>query len=477
MLTIEALNATKDLVAILADKGVSLKVVDGSPVGEAMAATKIWGNKLDCLSGIDKLPESLYNDNKPQMQGSDVIDDLHGGYMEAASTQLGIALAGHVSFATTVVLPAVSDLHNKLKSIMDLESTCGIRSYKVEMVTGSALFDVPAVVSEIEKFGSLQAAAEQPLVLDYKDLSDEELVKLMKVGAQAYDDAVDLFVANEGIETIREVWTVVFSNDRQNFKNYDDFRSDRVKGLARNFATFLISTRLLTMPDQAPEVTGLSGLSSSKYTFILKGLQEVSGAALYVAFEFKQSQDKTGKLIDKVDKKCVYVNKSVFDRFMADGGDIETILGAVISGDKKVYVEDIVENIEKYKLAWTYHVTLAKQNAESSMLIDIRRGISDFVRTYVRTAEDDVVKANVTKILDNTNEFVSHVYNPELKDIDILAMKAVCKCIYNHTDSIEILRGVNEAMTNNPDISKEDALNLSVLNYVACWFADQIDIA
>ena len=477
MLTLEALNSAKDLVAILADKGVTLRPKAGSPIAEALAATRVWGNKIECLSEIDAMPASLYQNNETQIVNGEVQEHLHDVYMESASSALGTALAGHVAFATTVVIPAVHELHNKIKEVMNLDERCGIRSYSVEMITGSPLFDVPAIVSQLEAFANLQPQSNQELVLDYPDMTDEELVGLLKIGAEAYDSAIDQFIANEGIQLVREVWDVVFSHRNAGFKTYDDFRADRLKGTARNFATYLFATRLLIGGDGVPMGTGANGLSGSKYTFALKGLQEVSGQALNIALAYRDQQTKIGKLIEKVDDKTVYVNKAVYDRYMDEGGDVEVILGAAISGDKKTFLDDIVAGTEKYKKAWEYNVTIAKQNAESGMLISVRRAISDFVRQYVRTSDDEVVRANANRILDNTEEFVSHVYNPELKDVDILAMKAVCLTLFNHTDAIEILRGVNEAMSLNEDISKEDALNIAVLNYVACWFADQIEVA
>lgn len=477
MLTLESLNSTKDLVAILADKGVTLQPKAGSPIAEAMAATKIWGNAIECLGEIDALPATLYQNNETQIVNGEVQEHLHDVYMESATSALGTALAGHVAFATTVVIPAVHELHNKIKETMNIDERCGVRSYSIEMVTGSPLFDVPAITSKLEEFANLRPAENQPLVLDYPSLTDDELLALLKIGAEAYDTAIDQFVANEGIELVRDVWNTVFSNQNSQFRTYDDYRADRVKGQSRNFATYLFATRLLIGGENMPMGTGVNGLSGAKYTLALKNLQEVSGGALYIAMESRNNQTKIGKLIEKIDNQTVYVNKAVYDRFMDEGGDVETILGAAVSGDKKTYLEDIVANTEKYKQAWAYQVTLAKQNAESGMLLSVRRAISDYLRQYVKTSDDEVVRANVRTILDNVDDFCSHVYNPELKDVDILAMKAVCLTLFNHTDAIEILRGVNEAMVMNEDISKEDALNLAVLNYVACWFADQIDIA
>ncbi|BDD79320.1 hypothetical protein [Burkholderia phage FLC8] len=477
MLTLEALNSSKDLVAVLADKGVSLRPKAGSPIEEALAATHIWGSAISCLSEIDGLPAQIYNGNETQIVNGEVQEHVHDCYMESASSALGTALAGHVAFATTVVIPAVHELHNKLKEVLDIDERTGVRSYTIEMVTGSPLFDVPAIVNKLEEFASIKPQDNQVLVLDYPELTDEQLLGLLKIGAEAYDTAVDQFVANEGIELIREVWNVVFAHQATTFKTYDEFRVDRVKGTARNFATFLFADRLLAGGEGVPTGTGVNGLSSSKYTYALKNLVEVTGSALYIAMEYNNQQMKHGKLIEKVDNKTVFVNKSVYDRYMEEGGDVETVLGAAISGDRKTYLEDIVAGTEKYKQAWAYQVTLAKQNTESGMLISVRRAIGEYIRHYVRTTDDEVIRANVNRILDNAEEFISRVYNPELKDIDILAMKAVCLTMFNHTDAICILRGVNEAMAANSDISTEDALNLAVVDYVADWFADQIEIA
>lgn len=314
------------------------------------------------------------------------------------------------------------------------------------------------------------------LNLDFKPLADETIVALMKIGSQDYDAAIDLFVSQEGMVAIREVWEVVFQNEKRGFKTYDEFRADRSKGLVRNFVTFLIASKLLIDAKALPDVTGLSGLSSSKYPMILKSLQEVSGSALAINLNNKRAEEKSGKLIEKIENKVVYVHKAVYDRFMDEGGDVETLLGAAISGEKKIYLPDIVADVEKFKMAWEYHVTLARQNAGTTALIDSRRAIIDFIRGYVRVAEDEIIRSNAEKIIARAVEFVGTIYRSDLDRLEMLAMKAVCKIAYSHTDAIVILAGVSEAMSANPEITKESALEMSVLNYAAEWIADRIFI-
>lgn len=476
MLSLESLNSTKDLVAILADKGVTLRPIGNSPIAEAMSATKVWGNNIDCLTKIDVLPESLFQANEIRLVGGEVQDDLHTSYMESASKALGVQLAGHIAHATTVVLPLIADLHNEIKAAQDLDALCGVRSFKVEMVSGSSLLDIGEIVSKVDEFGTLTPPRELPFVLDFKPVSDEELVGLMKIGAQAYDEAVDLFVANATMPAIREVWDVVFSGENRSYENYDVFRANGSKAEVRNFTTFLIASKLMMDTDKLPEVSGVGKMSSGKYPLALRALMEVSGSALFSLLTSKRNEEKQGKLIVKVAGKVVYVNKSVYDRFMADGGDIETILGSVVSGNKSNYVSDIVANVDQMKQAWDYHVTRSKMDASTQELITIRYVINGFVRRYLQTTDDQVVIDNRSLILDQLDEYLEGIYKPSLKNVDILAMKVVCEVLFNHTDALAVLCGVNEAMSANPDISKEDALNLSVTDYVANWYASQIEI-
>ena len=149
MLTLEALKSTTDLVALLADKGVTLRPKQPSPLAEAASATKIWGTNLDCLSEIDGLAMDLYRDNEIVTCGA-VEENLHSEYLDASSKTLGVMLAGQVAHTTSVVLPVVSELHNAIKAVGDLDNRCGIRSFKVEMVTGSPLMDVAEIVSQLE---------------------------------------------------------------------------------------------------------------------------------------------------------------------------------------------------------------------------------------------------------------------------------------------------------------------------------------
>lgn len=476
MLTIESLNSSKDLVAVLADKGVSLRVKQGTPLAEAMSAAKTNGVPIDCLSKIDTLPETLYQPMQPTMMADGGNFDTHTDYQEAASTALGAQLASHISHATTVVLPAIADLIGVIKAAQDHESQSGVASFRVEMVKGSSLLDLSEIIEQVDGFGTVSSPKELPLVLDFKPLGDEDLMKLMQIGATAYDNSVAEFVSQAGMQNIREVWDTVFGGNPAGVANYDVFRSDPTKAEYRNFATFLIASRLLQDKDKLPEVTGDSRMSAAKYPLALRALVEVSGAALYVLLLRKRQQEKLGKLIDRVEGKVVYVNKSVYDRFMNDGGDIETILGAAITSGPSATVPDIQANLEKYQQAWSFYAMREKANAVSSELITVRYAINGYLHQYLRSTDDQVVIDNRELIASQIDQWVSGIYKPALLDVHTLATNTICTVLYNHTEAHRILCGVTDAMQANPSISKEDALCMSVTDYVAAWFAAQIEI-
>lgn len=476
MISIEALNSTKDLVALLADKGVTLRTRHGTPVAEAMSATPVFHQSIDCLTEIDKLPGSIYNPdaNVKVVDGSEIC--VHSAYQDAAADALGIMLSGQVAFATSVVLPVIADLATTLTNALDVEQSEGVGSYKIEMVTGSSLLDLSEIVSSLDEYANISQTQELPFILDFKPLSDEQIVDLMKIGADGYDQAIAEFVSQATMPVIREVWDTVFGGNPNRVPNYDVFRSDSKLSEYRNFATFLIASRLMIDKDKLPEVTGESRMSAAKYPLALRELMEVSGAALYILLSRLRQREKTGLMIERIEGKRIFVNKAVYDRYMADGGDIEAILGAAISTGANTTLEQIVEGTEKYLDTWGYHVSNKKMAATDASLITGRVVISGFIHRFVQTTDDEVILKNRDLILSGLNSFLETIFVPSLQDIHSLATKTVCQVLFNHTDAEKILNGVTEAMQANPDITKEDALDLSMRAYVAYWFAEQIEI-
>lgn len=478
MLTIESLKVSADLTAVLADKGAVLKLEGNSPLIETMRCTRQYGDAINDLADLDGVCLNVFQANSPRFCDGESEENLHSAFQDAASKELGAQLAVQVSYATSVVLPLVTELHTDLVKCMDIEAS--IRAGAgLEIVPSSMtpLLDVPEMVSELEKFAGVTIISDPYLVLDFKPVSDEELLNLMKIGSESYDKAVDLFVAQEGIVNVRETYQVVFEGERNGFKNYNDFRACSQHGNGRNIATFLIATKLLMDFDSGPGVTGVSGLDLARYKVTLRVLQEVSGKALYVGIDLARSNEKTGRLIDRIDGKKVYVNGNVYERYLADGGDIETVLGCAISGDRTFYVAQLKENSGKYQTAWGYHVALTRSNCASQHLVDVRRLISDFIRGITTRTDDEVVHGNIRTIITNVDMFVEKLFLPELKDLPSLALNAICNTAFNHCDAKVILGSVTQAMCDNPDITREDAMNLAVTQYVAHWFASQISIA
>lgn len=476
MISIASLNSSKDLVALLADKAVTLKAIGGSPVEEAMIATKIYGGSISCLTEIDLLPERIYRPNELVVANGSVEIDAHSAYLDTASAAIGLQLASHIAHAMNVVLPTIGECYAAIEKARDAEGANGVQSYKVEMSKSSSLFDVGDIVSSIEEFATIEAVRELPLVLDFEEMGVEDVVKLMMIGSSTYDAAIADFVADAGQETIADVWRTVFCNANPSVKDYDQYRADRNMGNTRNWATFLIAKNLLLKVDALPPVTGAAGFSKGKYGVALRQLVEVTGRALAIQVATVAGNERVGMLFETVSGKTIYVNKSVFDRFMADGGDIEIILGAVVTEQTHLSAKQLAEQTEKLKAAWSYYYNRSLMSAKTNELTNVRLAIANFVRRAVATTEDQVVIDNRDKIVNETDKYVEAIFLPALEDIPTLALNVVCDLMFDHTKAGDLLRGVNSAMAYNKDVSKEDALNLAVVDYVADWYASQIVI-
>lgn len=477
MLTLEALSASRDLVAVLADKGVCLKPIAGTPVAELMKATKVWGNPIDCLSEIDKLPEALYQPNKVNIDiNGDAEVDFHSAYLEKTSEELGLIMSNHVAYATTVVLPAVGECYEVIVKTQDQEANCGVASYKVKMESSSPLLNLTEIIDDLDSFANIEPVMKLEFGLDYVTQTAEQITNLLKIGSDGYDACIASFISQVGSVQLEEVWNTVFAGQVHTAKDYDMFRADPVLGNNRNWITYLIAKQLLVNSEKAPDVTGAGRLSASKYPVKLRQLLEVSGRALFIQVSQLKQLEKQGKLIVSFIGKEVTVNENVYNRFIDDGGDVETILGAVISGQLKCLVPELNARSEEFKNAWSFHITRAKMDYATSELINVRYAIGNWVRQYLMQTEDVVLVENCQLILNQLSAYLETIYKPQLKDIPVLALKVVTDVLFNHTDACSILSGVTEAMSSNDQISREDALNLSVTDYVANWIASQICI-
>ena len=482
MLSIESLNATKDLVAILADKAVELKPCADSPLAEltSLSATTFTSGIKD-LSEIDELAVNLCRMNTPEMiqcdGRPDVKEDLHSSYLSKAAVSLSTSLAEHVRHILTVVMPAVGMAHQKLLEVAESDCTVGPRAYRIESVPSSPFFELSDFTRKLEEFGNVVVPDDVALTLDYKPMPGNQVMELMKVGSEAYDAAVELFSATMGLDFLERIWTEVFTFERH-AKALNDLRADPKTGQAAALGVYLIANKLLVDSDNQPEVTGQAMLSRASYGTALRTLLEASGYSVYSQWTGATALIKAGKLIDKIVNRVVYVNGPVYDKYMEEGGDVEVILGAAITS-KDAYVSELTEKAEDYKSKWQQVVANEKHNASKNQLMESQRVLLNFVRQYVieNASADSVIAANIETIFEAARIIVDRVSLPDLEQPHLVACKVVCGAIYNHTQAYEFLSIYNDMVKNNPDMDTEQATTAAVTQFVCDWTATMVLVA
>lgn len=482
MLSIESLNASKDLVAILADKAVELKPCSDSPLAELMPlSSTTFSSGIRELSEIDHLAIDLCKVNTPEMiecdGRPDVKDSLHSAYMSKAAVAISTSLAEHVRHIMSTVMPAVGAANQKLKEVAESDCTVGPRSYRVESVPTSPFFELSDFTRKLEEFGSIVVPNDVALTLDYKPMAGNQVMELMKVGSEAYDSAVELFAASVGFDFLEQIWNQAFTYDRST-KSLNDLRADPKTGQAGAMAIYLIASKLLADTDNMPEVTGQAMLSRASYGTALRALLEASGYSVYSQWTGANALVKAGKLIDKIVNRVIYVNGQVYDKYMEDGGDVEVILGAAITS-KDAYVSELTEKAETYKSKWQQVVATEKHNASKNQLMESQRVLLDFVRQYVidNAPNDPVIANNMETIFEAARIIVDRISLPELDQTHLVACKVVCGAIYNHTQAYEFLSIYNDVVKNNPEMDPEQATTASVTQFVCDWVATMVLVA
>jgi len=471
MLNLNSLMATRDFVHELGNENL-LVAIPNSPIAESIAATKVQGISAKTPNDIDMLPDALFTLNEVKLENGAVIPDIHSLFLEETAVRIGGVIASHVDYALNVVGTKAKELNDEILGQLDVLNNNPLKAYRVLPESSSSLFNEPSFVNEIQKYRNIDVTKDSDLVLDYKNISDQDIILMMKIGSGNFDVAVDEFVTNVGMPFLQEVWNVVFQSNKNGFNTYNAFRVE--KGLNANIATFLFASKLIQDENVIFNVTGTSGLNASKYVFILKDLQEISGCALCAHFDAKTRESNTGKLITRVEDKTVYVDKNIYDRYLQEGGDVEAILGSVLNGNRVYYIDEIVEKKDTFIRAWNHHVAIEKANSDENSIALVKTILNSFTRKCIISSEEEVIKNNSETIINNTIDWANKLVNEDLKDINSLATRFLCETIYSFTDSYKILNGVNTALSANPDLSAEDALTSSLITYVAGWYASQV---
>lgn len=385
----------------------------------------------------------------------------------------------HLDYAKNVVRPVISELVEAVRQDIanlpvDVSFAMAIKRQDLPAPLAS-----PVIRELLEEFQGVNfAPITQYLPLEPK--SSEEIIEFMATGAADTDEAIATWAASKGSEFLQPVWNNIFTaNGTMRFDEV--MRSD--EGAEAALVVFLVCKRLFDNPPAG------TSMSLPAYNQLVAAMRDQAALRASVGLESYLRDVRTGSLISRISPSELTVNGEVYDKWIAEGGSDAILYGSALSERPARYVADINERAVDFKKAWesrNAYDTAKERNNRFARYTAILRGRSEQVMANNMDAifgchctegqlpnKDLAQYGEAIRLMD---ELVARVRIGEFDNLWLLCTQVICRSAFYFTDAEKILLGIDEACKTNPNIEIRQAALVSLIEYVADWAADQIDV-
>lgn len=472
MLSKEAVKSSMALAGMLDSRDLMIMPVAGTPLEALVRATRVDEN----FSVPTNQATQFELDEENIIYIANAQDTIlkaspHDPVMDEITEVSSNAVRNHITFARTVVAPAVQELVEKTAQSLNELTASTLLGFEVVVWNPPAPL-MSSSMDTIAKKYEETAFDSPPLMMKMPDLSSKEILDLLKTGNSSLDDDIAAWASTKGESFFLDIWSGVFQqkqaelNDRK-VRTFQDYLQDRETGMDNTLAIFLLSRSLFE--NTLPNIE----MSAQAFENLVVEFRNQSGAKVCHLIEEIIKTDKLGVLIKNIKDRTVTVNGSVYKKWIEAGGENEVLFGAMLNAPVATLVDDIITNAAAYSAAWNRNAMLTATVEANRRFMRIKDLLTRHFETQLRTAlaGELVSAADTTYVRELFEKELDRVTENDMKDIWTVALKLICRSRFHKTEAERILAGIERVKRENPHVDIREAAAISALEYVSFWVA------
>lgn len=264
------------------------------------------------------------------------------------------------------------------------------------------------------------------------------------------------------------------------------FSVSRIKSLIAGKSPYEILTQLLPVYLAVHKVIRSGDMSNVKSNgdikeieAILVSIRKFCGVRMNMALNNVNRMEKVNTLVlgeDRVHKK-IYVLRSTYTKFLAEGGTAEAMLGRLLNGDNAKSLEAVQRNILDYTAKWN-GFTASSNHSRNAKLLKIEK---DVIRnTYLEMIRDrfGMISQDTSgrhigakHALDAKIAEIKPGWHSNMRDtfIDI-----TCDVFHVGSYAKTFLRDVECIAKSNPKLDTNQVMMVATINYVGVYLKHQL---
>lgn len=469
MISRKSLEGILPLAKTLVRRGISLEAIEDTPVDVLTETTTVVQNEDENSGEVINTEATA----KLTSSTSGPLPTPHNFEFDLLLEDGKEKVQRELNIARNRVVPVVEKLVEEVQKQLESDVGNGISKYSIAVENISNIYRNGDFLTIVEEFKDSQL---KPIgsIIPLGESNPAQLLELVKTGFKGIDEDIAVWIAEKGEGYLTEVWNNFFNQTPDSDLRDFNVKINEDKDIA--LAVFLLARNLF---DNPPEGTGMD---LGTYNDKLSALRNMAGYSLYNQLGLLDATIQAGVLVNCVKDHVAYLNNDVYEQFVRDGGDVDTILGFVLLSENSGISPNVTtlayiqENKERLLEAWYHYTSLAKATASENKYRNVRSVlVSSFLR-YIEGEKPEDLNREPSLIYNDFKAALQRVGDEELRDIHAAVLKVVCQSWFKDTDAYFILSRIDHHTKENPGLRTREAATLATIDYVTDWVFKQIRI-
>lgn len=458
------------LVDKLDTNNVNLEVLAETPLARAIDAC--YTPRLE-----EHVEDVAYLLSEPDVQEEGSVAISHDETMQSIVAQVSKTVGDNITLARSVVVPQIKQVLSDLGEYLDSRELRVANFLTVVPRHYPSVWSSPVLESMVEKYDN-RPVKNLDIQRVYPEKTPEEIITLMKTGVTRFDKELEAFIADVGHELVERVYNEVFKRPDVGEEAWKPAISEYISRNGRAYnetlIIHLIARRYLQdTPEEVP-------VSLDQHRNYMSELVEVTGIALCrVLVRREQALSRKDMniewplqyMLENGDEVLeIVVNGDVYNQWLKDGGCPEILFGAAVSGKNGLGYNDLIENREILLNAWERQLRIRTQRLTNDRLTYVTSGTRAAVQKMIRdTADEDLPIPDRSTL---NIRLVNELAELKLKDLDCLPAlirRIVCRTLWAHTETENILTRMDEIGEQNPEMEMREVALLATIDLVSDW--------
>lgn len=400
----------------------------------------------------------------------------HSAYSDNLIDLLSKSVARHIAFARNTVKPNVIDFAEKLNVEMAAYSnTNPAKDFNIIILNTPELLKDESFQSLLEPYNGKKILSPDVFV-SVENKTDEEIISMLTTGHSRTNKLLTNWLTSMDDGFVRDIWENFFVRSKNNL-SFDSVQSfNAYKKADAGMLVFLLAGYLQN------NVATTEGVDLRTYKEAMRQLKDFGGMLLSFAAKAMNLFNKTTTLVieNNYASKSISVNGDVYNQWISSGGNIEILLGLLVSHQNISNLSLINEKANDLISQWKSFCTFETVQLQNNALRAYRNAVKSlFIAGLENMSEEEKLasegksRETMYKLLDTE---IENLTSADIQDCLGTALKAIGKCRFYYTSSYNILKDMIDIGKINPEIDPREAALISAINYLSDYFVDQMTV-